>query len=412
MLMVGKDESRPYICEGGDKGKKIGIKRIGSIVLIGAIVLILVLSAISIVNPDSKTSPTKYTYVSRGPILINDDAAFNLTNGVTGGSGTLADPYKINNWDIQASTAHAIEILNTSAYFVIRNCYLHDGGVNYSGISFYNVQNGIIEYNVIPNNKHGIELNTSNYNVIDGNNCSINQQDGIYLLECDFNTIGNNSCWKNIWYGIYMDYCDNNTVEYNEVFSNSYDGIFIGISNYNVVEENTCLNNTWCGIHLEASSFNDIFNNNCSDNHINGISLWWNSNSNQIFLNVVINNTNYGAYVSLSASNIIWDNSFLENRGSTITYNPLTVQGYDDMMVGPNSWDLGGMGNYWYDWTSPDSDTNGIVDIPYMLDPDAGMADFFPLTTPVVIPEPTIFILISITLMLFLTTSRTHIKRK
>jgi len=151
MLMEEKDESRPYICKCRDKGKNNGIKRIGLIVLIGAIVLILCLSAISIVNPNSKTSPSKYTYISRGPILIDGDAAFTPANGVTGGSGAPGDPYIINNWDIQASTAHAIEILNTSAYFVIRNCYLHDGGVNYNGISFYNVQNGIIEYNVIPN---------------------------------------------------------------------------------------------------------------------------------------------------------------------------------------------------------------------------------------------------------------------
>lgn len=67
--------------------------------------------------------------VTRNPILINGNAGFTPANGVTSGSGTESNPYVIEGWDINASSANGIEIRNTTAYFVIRNCYVHNGGI-------------------------------------------------------------------------------------------------------------------------------------------------------------------------------------------------------------------------------------------------------------------------------------------
>src|SRR5438034_3743621 len=38
---------------------------------------------------------------SHAPIVIGSDADFTAANGVTGGSGTAADPYVINCWSFQ-----------------------------------------------------------------------------------------------------------------------------------------------------------------------------------------------------------------------------------------------------------------------------------------------------------------------
>ena len=46
-------------------------------------------------------------------------------------------------------------------------------------------------------------------------------------------------------------------------------------------------------------------------------------------------------------------------------------------------WNLSNQGNYWDDWTSPDSNTDGIVDNPYNLVGTAGAKDFYPRTKPV-----------------------------
>ena len=43
--------------------------------------------------------------------------------------------------------------------------------------------------------------------------------------------------------------------------------------------------------------------------------------------------------------------------------------------------------NYYSDWTSPDSDANGIVDNPYAAEGDVANEDPYPLTEAGVIPE-------------------------
>jgi hypothetical protein len=62
------------------------------------------------------------------PIYIIGNDNFTSANGVVGGSGMADDPYIIENWDISPGSSSGIEIGNTTAYFVIRNCYVHDGG--------------------------------------------------------------------------------------------------------------------------------------------------------------------------------------------------------------------------------------------------------------------------------------------
>lgn len=79
---------------------------------------------------------------SHAPILINGDSEFTLENGVIGGSGAAEDPYIIEGWDINASTANSIFINSTIAYFVVRNVSVHDGG---AGVILSNVTNGRIE---------------------------------------------------------------------------------------------------------------------------------------------------------------------------------------------------------------------------------------------------------------------------
>jgi len=54
-------------------------------------------------------------YTPHLPILIAGDTNFTAVNGVTGGSGTLADPYLIEGWEINTTTTHGIEVSTRAA---------------------------------------------------------------------------------------------------------------------------------------------------------------------------------------------------------------------------------------------------------------------------------------------------------
>ncbi|MDI6856670.1 MAG: right-handed parallel beta-helix repeat-containing protein, partial [Candidatus Thermoplasmatota archaeon] len=151
---------------------------------------ILVLSAIIMFVGNSggaavtavKSESNSKTLTSHAPIYIDGNDDFIVgQNGVVSGSGTESDPYIIENWDIDASTAYGIIIEDTDVYFIIRNCVIHDGKSNY-GIYFYSVQNGKIDNMTSYNNHAGILLYSSSNNQI--TNCAV----------------------YNNWYGIRLDY--------------------------------------------------------------------------------------------------------------------------------------------------------------------------------------------------------------
>jgi hypothetical protein len=55
---------------------------------------------------------------------------------------------------------------------------------------------------------------------------------------------------------------------------------------------------------------------------------------------------------------------------------------------GKNFWNTSTEGNYWHDWTTPDtSPPYGIVDIPYILDGGKGANDSKPLVHSLPVPQ-------------------------
>ncbi len=109
--------------------------------------------------------PWGVKYISRDSVIINNDAE--LRNFISSenlkGSGTAWDPYIISGYDINGSAKNVgIYIGNTTLYFVIRDCYLHDA-TGYSthigyGVNLYNVTNGSIAGNVFDNNERSVYI--------------------------------------------------------------------------------------------------------------------------------------------------------------------------------------------------------------------------------------------------------------
>lgn len=85
---------------------------------------------------------TSGAYTPRAPILITANHEFTSLNGVVSGSGHQLNPYIIEGYEIDALGGNGIEIRDTNAYFIIRDCYVHNGTY---GVLLDTVSNGRIE---------------------------------------------------------------------------------------------------------------------------------------------------------------------------------------------------------------------------------------------------------------------------
>jgi parallel beta-helix repeat protein len=211
----------------------------------GAVALVLVLGIVAVV---ASADP-----VAHNPIVITNNYEFTAQNGVVSGSGTLADPYIIEGWRIDAGMSdYGIRIHGTDRAFVIRGVRV--SGAAKAGISLGYVKHGTVE------------------------NCRLT---------------GN-------WVGISISYCSFDRISLCTLDSNT-DGIHMYFSHDNQILQNTVAGND-TGIWLDASNKNEIIANTVSKNSM-GVYLELGSTQNVIVKNAFIAN-NHNAH-SVSANQ--WD---------------------------------------------------------------------------------------------------------
>ena len=279
-----------------------------------------------------------YDYVKpSSPIHIEGNYGFTQENGVVRGNGTAENPYVIEGLDISADNGNGIEIIGTDAYFVIRNCLIHEAN---NGILLKNVRNARIEKVFIVNvKKYGISLYSDSEYISSRNN---------HIDNCTF---------KDVYTGVYLSpYSDQNIIS-NCTFDGGTYGIVLDEAYYNLVTSCKIRSMKIYGVQLYIAHKNVI--ERCT-----------------------IMDCGYGIGILKSLSNYIFHNNFIRN---TIQVDSINSKNYFD-----DGYPSGG--NYWSDYAGADlysgpyqneTGSDGIGDTPYVI--DANNTDRYPLIEPYII---------------------------
>ena len=268
-------------------------------------------------------------YTPRDYIHIYGNDEFTEENGVTGGSGTKEDPYIIEDWELPS-----IDISHTTAYFIIRHCYLYgDHAVDFSHVGNGTVQdcileasgNGYVAFSIAYGNNIIIEYcNITNcwnafgiYDTRDSiiHHCTINECNKAFILA----------------------YSNNNIIHHCTINGSSV-AFDLGRSSNNIIHhcEMVC-NDGAAAVRLGESNDNIIHTCNLSgrtgERSIWGFDLWRCSN-NMIYHNNIVN--------------------FFRGNARAIS-------------CGANQWDNGAEGNYWDDYIGVDMNGDGIGDSDYHI---------------------------------------------
>lgn len=189
---------------------------------------------------------------SHDPIRIDNDTDLKNTAKAENwlGNGSEDNPYIIEGYEIDGSgNGSCIYIGNTTEYFVVTDCYLHDAKGDHrdyfdnTAVHFYRVTNGIVKNNTISSCGHyGIYLRGSKDTCLKNNVVRRNNDDGIYLVGSKNNILINNTVESNEWDGISLkEKSDNNTIANNTLVDNG-DSIEMISSNRNLIYHNRFMN--------------------------------------------------------------------------------------------------------------------------------------------------------------------------
>ena len=205
----------------------------------------MLLTSLLIILIGAFRSPFGVAYkIERQPILIASDNDF-LSNQFPG-TGTKENPYIIENYKITStgSMTNAIEVRDTSKYFIIWNCQIT---ASYIGILVENVSPGTAS----------VINNTITASTSDG---------GGIVLGADGVLVSNNTC-TNFIDGIHTNYASDCIIRDNNFSKNHYHGISLRYSDNNVATHNTITNNgAYAVLIIRESASNKIFNNTIIDN--------------------------------------------------------------------------------------------------------------------------------------------------
>ena len=118
--------------------------------------------------------------IPHDPIAIDGDGGFTEENGVTGGNGSISNPFAIEGYRINITSGSGVSVANVTKQFVVRNMAIHGDGTWYSnGVLVMRVVGGQVENVTISRTFNGIHLSGTTGLII-SNNTVINADVGVY----------------------------------------------------------------------------------------------------------------------------------------------------------------------------------------------------------------------------------------
>ena len=259
-----------------------------------------------------------YSYSSHTAIEISGDTDFTSANGVVSGSGNQGDPFIIEGWNISTSSEHGIYVHDTSAHFIIRNCWINDTtsrGIyaadvvigtativnnhcqnnGFAGIGLSNADNSTVFNNTCVYNNLGIAMYYSANSTITNNTCNNNNK-AMILLQNQMLTIANNTCENNNA-GIEVYECGLSVVENNTCINNGEFGIKLLRSGSSVATNNLFEN---CGMDVSDNNVDNFLTYSINSNSVNGLPLGFFANEHDLTLS-----SGYGQLILVNCTNVL-----------------------------------------------------------------------------------------------------------
>jgi parallel beta-helix repeat protein len=280
------------------------------------------------------------------------------------GTGTAEDPIIIEGYKFRVAN-HMIRLSYTDLHVVFRNNEFDGVAKVLCGIVLAGTRNVVIANNTI------------HFTAV-----------GVHLIRCNLTTISGNEIYDNQWDGVFFDFfCFNNTITGNEFYNNEEGALFTsGTNGNNTFSDNIVHDGMHSVLLTTGSDNNTISNNRIFDLSDDG--LFIGSSGNTISGNWIYNTQGHGVnIVSSTHHNLVTENWIVNNTGYAVAINSadnITVE-LNDFINNrlPQACDNGTENtfhqNYWNDWTSPDEDSNGFVDQPYLVSGTGNNIDALPI---------------------------------
>src|SRR2546426_4311446 len=251
--------------------------RFGGISLAVALFLLLP----SILATAAPTPIAVRTLMPHAPILIDSDANFTATNGVTTGNGSAGNPYIIEGWDINAANGDGVFLRSTTSHVILRNLSVHDGGPTYVGILILYASNVTIQHVNATSSAQGIyvaraadvTVSASNGSTAQGGGVGVTKSPrvlmddndgwfsefGIWVNGSSSVAVSNNRLHRN-WRGVFVTNSPSVSISRNDVEDNDAGGpgptmgIGVGWSNGAALSGNVISSVAQAGISIEQST--------------------------------------------------------------------------------------------------------------------------------------------------------------
>lgn len=330
-----------------------------------------------------------FTQNSDYAILVWYSGFNTLSNNKMFGCGIKIEGYSDSDWNTnKIDTSNTVN--NRSVYYLKSISAFYFPAFSAGQIILFQCSSITISHQNLTNCSIGIFARNMNTLEISNCDCSYNTYGVYFENSCDDLRIKDTKADYCIMDGLYS-HADVDI--YNCTFNDNRNGIYIKDTSYAHVDNCTMrfnkergiyidnimastiiscslINNMICGMELIDSQATDISGSTFAGSQ-NGLVLSSGSRNNDIYQNNFIENINYGVQILRTPNNnTITQNNFINNNGGF-------KQAFDN--GSDNVWNGDVEGNYWSEWTSPDSDNDGIVDIPYNISGFANAIDNHPL---------------------------------